>query len=723
MRIQKTPFMAMWGVLLAGLFLAVLTVMTAIQQPWFGMTLKLQDSIQNQTQDQAQDHKQAIVVDRVFIPQAGIASGQVVQAIQAADAKQVLLQPLDMIEDPDQLESYRAIHEFFARQQQLYQLMQQPFSIQFTDGSMVQLNVAASRPLNSLPAVFWVQIFVGLSSFLIGGWVWGLSRQRYTTFILFVAGCCIMAAAFAAAIYSTRVLALPAGLFSGLSSLNHSGAMLFSIVMLLLFANYPRRLLPVYIQAAYVLLMLCWWLADLFRVVFPGPSEGAFIPILLALSGMLVLALLQYRKAASDPVARAALRWFGLSLALGAGIPIVLMALPSLLGLPAAMPQGYAFVFFLLIYVGVVQGVARYKLFELDGWVFRILFYLIGALVLVLLDAVLIVATALDQAPAFGIAVISVAVIYLPLRDMLARRFASRKQVDRERLFQQVVTISLTPVQQDAKRYWLDLLENLFSPLRIDAVTEQEGSHIQIGQEGAILCLPAIARLPAVRMQYAARGRRLFSRQDMTLASELCDMLQYALQARDAYEQGVQQERQRIGRDLHDNIGAQLLTALQTNNQYYKDHMITETLTDLRHIIHDAMTGAQALEELAVELRRETAERSEAAGLRLDWPMTDALQQQVSARQAHAIRSVLREAVSNTIRHAQAHCLSIRLLALGDRLQIHICDDGIGMIATPASKGYGLNSMQARLQAFEGQLLIQPSQQGLSLQIDLPLGA
>ena len=186
----------------------------------------------------------------------------------------------------------------------------------------------------------------------------------------------------------------------------------------------------------------------------------------------------------------------------------------------------------------------------------------------------------------------------------------------------------------------------------------------------------------------------------------------------------MQQERQRIGRDLHDNIGAQLLTALQTSNQYYKDHMITETLTDLRHIIHDAMTGEQVLEELAIELRRETAERSEAAGLRLDWPMMDALQQQVSARQAHAIRSVVREAVSNTIiRHAQARCLSIRLQALDARIQIQIRDDGVGMPASPHSAGYGLNSMQARLHAFDGQLHIQPSQQGLSLQIELPLGA
>jgi hypothetical protein len=87
---------------------------------------------------------------------------------------------------------------------------QPQISLNFANGNNVVLNVEPTRPLNSLPFVFWIQILVGLCSFLIGGWVWAISHKRYTTFILFVAGCCIMAASFSAAIYSTRVLALPA---------------------------------------------------------------------------------------------------------------------------------------------------------------------------------------------------------------------------------------------------------------------------------------------------------------------------------------------------------------------------------------------------------------------------------------------------------------------------------------------------------------------------------
>jgi hypothetical protein len=124
--------------------------------------------------------------------------------------------------------------------------------------------------------------------------------------------------------------------------------------------------------------MLCWWLCDIFKVFFVGPTIGAFVPLLIALSLIILLSWLQYRKAKYDPIAQAALRWFGLSLMLGAGIPVLIVSMPNLLDINAAMPQGYAFLFFLLMYVGVVQGVARYKLFELESWIFRILFSMLG---------------------------------------------------------------------------------------------------------------------------------------------------------------------------------------------------------------------------------------------------------------------------------------------------------------------------------------------------------
>jgi hypothetical protein len=69
---------------------------------------------------------------------------------------------------------------------------------------------------------------------------------------------------------------------------------------------------------------------------------------------------------------------------------------------------GYAFGFFLLIYAGLSLGVARYRLFDLSEWAFRIGFYTGGTLLLFAIDAALILLLQLQQTTSLGIALLLV---------------------------------------------------------------------------------------------------------------------------------------------------------------------------------------------------------------------------------------------------------------------------------------------------------------------------
>jgi hypothetical protein len=365
-----------------------------------------------------------------------------------------------------------------------------------------------------------------------------------------------MAAAFSAAIYSTRVLALPAPLFELLSSLNHTGAALFGIVLVLLFSNYPTaRLLPPRLQLLFVVGMFCWWLCDMFKVFFAGAPIGAFVPMLISLSIILLLSGWQYRKAKYDPVAQAALRWFALSLMLGAGIPVLLVSMPNLLGIDAAMPQGYAFLFFLLIYVGVVQGVTRYRLFELEGWLFRILFYMLGAFLLVLLDALLVML--LSPFVSLGLAILICGLIWLPIRGWLQTRLLQRKKLSDSELFERILQVGFALTEQERQLQWKDLLNDLFQPLNLE-ISDQT-NHSTIEENGLVLYTPQVAGLVAMRLSYPQQGRRLFSEYDQQLIQNLLPFLVQTVESRIAYDRGVSEERHRIARDLHDDLGAKLL--------------------------------------------------------------------------------------------------------------------------------------------------------------------
>ena len=125
-----------------------------------------------------------------------------------------------------------------------------------------------------------------------------------------------------------------------------------------------------------------------------------------------------------DPKARAVAIWFGLA---------VLFRRWRLYhadgnsrrpcGNRPSLEAQYSFAFFLLIYIGVAAGLRQFRLVrELGDWAYRILFYVAGAALLLILDGILVSLVSLEPSSAFGISLLAVALVYLPLRDLVGRR-------------------------------------------------------------------------------------------------------------------------------------------------------------------------------------------------------------------------------------------------------------------------------------------------------------
>ncbi|MFA6960858.1 MAG: ATP-binding protein [Opitutaceae bacterium] len=703
---KLTPAFILTGSAMAGVILILAAIWIAHRQPWLGAAL-------------AVDEKGVVYVSAVESsgPSAALPVGTKITAVEGAgDSLAPTAQ--DLVEEPDVLESYAVFKGFFVRQGSLLTMLRSgAVTVVASDGVRVELVPAQSRPITSLPEVFWVQLIVGGGSFLIGAWVWSLKRHDLPARILALVGLATMMFATVAAIYSTRELAIDGGLFRVLSALNHLGALSFGAGMIALFLVYPRRLVPV--KALWILPAVFggWWLGDTLRVVFPGPAEGSALPTMIEMVGILAAATVQFWKTKGDAKARATLRWFGLTVALGAGLFVLLVIAPNIMGLPPLLSQGYAFLFFLLVFAGVAVGVARYRLFELEGWAFRILFYLGGVLLLVAIDGLLIFALSMDRTPALSLALIAVVFLYLPLREMLSKRLMSRKGF-RESLFRKMLDVALTTPGGDQGARWRGLLQGIFEPLKIETGVLVEVPVIE--DDGVVLALPGVGALPPLRLSHAYRGRKLFAPRDVALAEELCSMLGHAIESRLAYEKGVAEERSRIARDMHDNIGAQLISALHSPAAERKDTMIRETLSDIRSIINNASEAGRTLEETLAELRYETADRLELAGLALDWRVEGNGVVELSAAAVHALRSILREAVSNTLKHSGATAVAILVSQREGRLRVTITDNGRGL-PEKLIAGNGLGNMRARVEALRGTLDIANAQPGLRVQVGLPV--
>jgi len=83
-----------------------------------------------------------------------------------------------------------------------------------------------------------------------------------------------------------------------------------------------------------------------------------------------------------------------------------------------------------------------------------------------------------------------------------------------------------------------------------------------------------------------------------------------------------------------------------------------------------------------------------------------------------ALFRVAQEALSNVARHSQARHVEVDLTRQGEDLLLTISDDGCGFATAGQNvRGYGLQSMQERVEALGGQLLVRSApQQGTQIQ-------
>lgn len=578
------------------------------------------------------------------------------------------------------------------------------------------LNAASWRLFEIHPAL-WVSLVTGFGAWLISTWIWVLKPRDPATRLFALSGLMTLLFTFA----STRrfmVAPAPEWLLTVLHATNFLAASGFGMVMFCLFLIYPGRLrFWPWITVAVVAVFGLW---TLLRAFGPFQDYTAVQPITFSeMVGIVVMAAWQLAAARHDPRQRAITLWLGASVLLGAGGFIATVSVPITLGLrPLIIPQ-YAFGFFLLIYIGLAAGLVRYRLFELGVWAFHLMFHVGVALAILALDALLIGSLSLAPGTALAVALFGMAFIYMPLRSYAWRRLTRSRSRDDGEVFRAVIEVALKPSGPQRAQSWESLLQDLYHPLEVAAASVAVTAPA-IEAEGLALHLPAVADSAALILRYPHGGRALFSPRDLAVAEQIIALMRHAEESRGAYDRGVSEERMRIARDIHDNIGAQLLRALHSGASERKDAMIRDTLADLRDVINNAQHQDLPLALILADLRAETADRLSAHAIVLLWTVEGTVVAPVVPSRVHALRSLVREATSNAIKHAAATTMTVTIGIDATGLNLHIEDNGCGFAVGAVSLGHGLDNMKARTESLGGAFSLTSAGTGTCLTARIP---
>jgi signal transduction histidine kinase len=477
--------------------------------------------------------------------------------------------------------------------------------------------------------------------------------------------------------------------------------------------------------AAVFLFYNLWWLAETLRWA-PDMDWGNRYAVMSEMLAALGLAVLQWVRSRGDPVERAALRWFMLSMLLGSGLFILLMVATASLGWLSPLPQGYAFGFFLVIYIGIALGLGHYRLFDLDRWAYRLLVWLAAALTVVGLDALFVLWFGWSGSSALALSAGVFTLVYLPLRSWLWQKFSHRHKLKLHELLPDVLGIALQPALQMRERLWDDLLKRLFQPLEQKSSNPAEPAApgvARLVESGLGLHIPACVGMQARELRYQAQGARLFTPRDANFVDALALLMVQTENSLSAQERVVLQERQRIARDMHDDVGARLLMLIHHAKTPAVAELARAAMQDLRTALSALDTQPVPLAHALADWRAEASDRCEAAGLALHWAAAPGLANPwLSPHQKALLERAVRESITNALKHGQARQLEIACLLQGHTVTLQVSHDGPAATPEHWTQGRGLRGMQQRLQEDGGTLVLEARAAGGTLAtICLPL--
>ena len=186
--------------------------------------------------------------------------------------------------------------------------------------------------------------------------------------------------------------------------------------------------------------------------------------------------------------------------------------------------------------------------------------------------------------------------------------------------------------------------------------------------------------------------------------------------ARRLRELDVLGERDRIARDLHDRVIQRIFAAglsLQSTAQRVTAPQIQarlattiddlqDTVQDIRSAIFDLQSPDAATVGLRQQVNAVVSEMTENSGLRTTLRVSGPLSVVDVPLAAHAL-AVLREGISNCVRHADASTVTIAI-SVDDDLTIEITDNGAGIPEVIAASG--LKNLRSRAKECGGQMTI-----------------
>lgn len=204
----------------------------------------------------------------------------------------------------------------------------------------------------------------------------------------------------------------------------------------------------------------------------------------------------------------------------------------------------------------------------------------------------------------------------------------------------------------------------------------------------------------------------------------------------DAVITAEENERQEIGRELHDNIQQILVSCrlflsmikkkdisesgysslLQTNQ------MIMSAIDEIRNLSHSMITPFMEKTTLKEAIEKVILNTTSASGIKISMEEIGLEEEKLSEKLRLTTFRIIQEQFNNILKYAKASYVLLKIVQDNEKLTLIIQDDGIGCDLSKKSSGIGLMNIKTRASLFNGEVSIRSSPgQGFELSVIMKL--
>ena len=264
-------------------------------------------------------------------------------------------------------------------------------------------------------------------------------------------------------------------------------------------------------------------------------------------------------------------------------------------------------------------------------------------------------------------------------------------------------------------------IRNKFARIRFET-DEIEKRNVEITREKQLylitsLILFVIGALVYIIFKQKSRNKQLRFDQLQQKSNEEIYNLMIAQQQR--LEEGRQQEKQRVSRELHDGVLSKLFgtrlsldslnnrsdtEAVDTRAKYLEDLKVIEQ--EIRQVSHDLngeiFDSNLGYTEVITNLISNQTKIKDVkyqfnADKLINW-------EEVSNKVKIHLYRILQESLQNINKHARAKNVTVNFQKIDEKIQLDIADDGVGFDDNKVKNGIGLKNIKSRIKELNGKL-------------------